>query len=74
MTKKLILYYFYLFEHVPASDLTKTLEMDHNWWKPLLSNKDLERVHPYSKFLMMFSILKECEEIGDKVLVYLFIM
>lgn len=67
MTKKLILYYFYLFEHVSVLDLTKTLEIDYNWWKPLLSNNDQERVYPYSKFLMMFSILKECEEIGDKV-------
>lgn len=43
--------------------------MDLNWWKPLITKSDLETVYPYSKFIMMFSILKECEEIGDKVLV-----
>lgn len=49
---------------------SKSPEIDLNWWKPLLSKTDIEGVHPYSKFLMMFSILKESEEIGDKVLVY----
>jgi len=69
---------FFLFfnlidEGIPVSvlDVTsaKIPEMDFNWWKPLLAKKNLDTVYPYSKFIMMFSILKECEEIGDKVLV-----
>lgn len=42
-------------------------EFDLNWWKSVIQKKDLETVYPYAKFIMMFSILQECEEIGDKV-------
>ncbi|VVC29861.1 Hypothetical protein CINCED_3A017329 [Cinara cedri] len=59
-------------EPVEVTDLTgaKSPDLDHNWWKPLVSKNDLESIHPYSKFLMMFSILKESEEIGDKVILF----
>jgi len=59
-------------ETIPVSDLTKAKipEIDLNWWKPLLSKKHFDTVYPYSKFIMMFSILKECEEIGDKVILF----
>ncbi|XP_027843742.2 transcriptional regulator ATRX homolog isoform X2 [Aphis gossypii] len=58
---------------VPGYDLPSTKNSDNaylNWWKPLLSKPQLESVYPYSKFIMMFSILQECENIGDKVLLF----
>jgi len=57
---------------VPDFDLSNTRNPDMNylnWWKPLVSRAELESVYPYSKFIMMFSILQECENIGDKVYV-----
>lgn len=60
-------------EHIPVpfteSTKAKVSEFDLNWWKSLVPKKDFDTVYPNSKFIMMFSILKECEEIGDKVLV-----
>ncbi|XP_060870004.1 transcriptional regulator ATRX homolog [Metopolophium dirhodum] len=52
------------------SSITKKPNTYLNWWKPYVSNSDLESVYPYSKFIMMFSILQECEKIGDKVLLF----
>ncbi|XP_029342269.1 transcriptional regulator ATRX-like [Acyrthosiphon pisum] len=57
--------------HIPVSILNSSITKKPNtylkWWKPYVSNSDLESVYPYSKFIMMFSILQECEKIGDKV-------
>ncbi|KAL4113339.1 hypothetical protein QTP88_016979 [Uroleucon formosanum] len=58
---------------VPSFDLPCTKNTDKhytNWWKPLVSRAEMETVYPYSKFIMMFSILQECENIGDKVLLF----
>jgi len=55
---------------VPGFDLPNTKNTDTHytdWWKPFVSRADMESVYPYSKFTMMFSILQECENIGDKV-------
>jgi len=55
---------------VPGFDLPNNKNTDTSytdWWKPLVSRAEMESVHPYSKFIMMFSILQECENIGDKV-------
>ncbi|XP_050540610.1 transcriptional regulator ATRX homolog isoform X2 [Daktulosphaira vitifoliae] len=50
---------------------TRGTDLDPNWWKPLIPKRSmLNSVHPFSKFIMMFAILKECEEIGDKVLLF----
>lgn len=67
----IILVFCVIVKNIPVSEPTRS-EMDLNWWKSVISKKDLETVYPYSKFIMMFSILKECEEIGDKVLVQLY--
>ncbi|XP_050055172.1 transcriptional regulator ATRX homolog isoform X3 [Aphis gossypii] len=59
---------------VPISVLDSTITKKPNtylkWWKPYVTKTDLESVYPYSKFIMMFSILQECEKIGDKVLLF----
>ncbi|XP_022173106.1 transcriptional regulator ATRX homolog isoform X2 [Myzus persicae] len=60
--------------HIPVSILNSSITKKPNtylkWWKPYVSKSDLESVYPYSKFIMMFSILLECEKIGDKVLLF----
>lgn len=61
--------YFIFNIHNCLNVTLKISDVDHNWWKDLVTKKDLESVYPYSKFIMMFSLLQECEEIGDKVLV-----
>lgn len=66
IVRVLIFIFCFIAENVQVSEPSRS-EINLNWWKPLVSNKDLETVYPYSKFIMMFSILKECEEIGDKV-------
>uniref|UniRef100_A0A2S2Q290 Transcriptional regulator ATRX n=1 Tax=Sipha flava TaxID=143950 RepID=A0A2S2Q290_9HEMI len=53
-----------------SSSIEQIENVDYNWWKELVTKKDLESVYPYSKFIMMFSLLQECEEIGDKVLIF----
>ncbi|XP_060869537.1 transcriptional regulator ATRX homolog [Metopolophium dirhodum] len=58
---------------IPGLDLPNTKNTDKHytdWWKPLVSRAEMESVYPYSKFIMMFSILQECENIGDKVLLF----
>ncbi|XP_060841737.1 transcriptional regulator ATRX homolog isoform X3 [Rhopalosiphum padi] len=60
-------------DEVESYDLPNTKNPDTpylNWWKPLISKAKFESVYPYSKFIMMFSILQECENIGDKVLLF----
>ncbi|XP_025200654.1 transcriptional regulator ATRX homolog isoform X2 [Melanaphis sacchari] len=50
---------------------TKNSDMHYlDWWKPLISKGKFDSVYPFSKFMMMFSILQECENIGDKVLLF----
>jgi hypothetical protein len=67
-----ILFFIDVWVQVPGYDLPNTKNPDTpylNWWKPLISKAKFESVYPYSKFIMMFSILQECENIGDKVYV-----
>ncbi|XP_022173099.1 transcriptional regulator ATRX homolog isoform X2 [Myzus persicae] len=58
---------------IPGFDFPNTKNPDthyFDWWKPLISRAEMDSVYPYSKFIMMFSILQECENIGDKVLLF----
>ncbi|KAH9516920.1 hypothetical protein DERF_007633 [Dermatophagoides farinae] len=44
-----------------------------NWWKNVLKDyddDDIYRIELSSKFILLFSILEECEKVGDKILVF----
>nr|XP_027197711.1 transcriptional regulator ATRX homolog [Dermatophagoides pteronyssinus] len=43
------------------------------WWKNILKdygNDDIYRIELSSKFILLFSIMEECEKVGDKLLVF----
>ena len=37
------------------------------WWKQFIQGDELENIKYSGKLVLLFSILKECEKIGDKV-------
>ena len=47
------------------------LEAQKGWWHQFLENEeDLEKVELGSKMILLLDILRECELMGDKVLVF----
>lgn len=42
------------------------------WFDEYISRDELDNINHSAKIFLLFQILKECEEIGDKVLVNLF--
>ncbi|CAB3359270.1 Hypothetical predicted protein [Cloeon dipterum] len=42
----------------------------NTWWKGIISDEELELLSSGSKMVLLFSILKECQDIGDKILVF----
>jgi transcriptional regulator ATRX len=37
------------------------------WWKQFIEGDELENMKYSGKLILLFSILRECEKIGDKV-------
>jgi transcriptional regulator ATRX len=37
------------------------------WWKQFIDGDELENMKYSGKLILLFSILRECEKIGDKV-------
>jgi transcriptional regulator ATRX len=37
------------------------------WWKQFIEGDELENMKCSGKLILLFSILRECEKIGDKV-------
>lgn len=46
------------------------LETEKEWWQEYCDGEELDNIANSTKILMLFEILKECEQIGDKVLVF----
>ncbi|GFG39285.1 hypothetical protein Cfor_02210, partial [Coptotermes formosanus] len=40
------------------------------WWKQFIEGDEIENIKCSGKLVLLFSILRECEKIGDKVLVF----
>lgn len=40
------------------------------WWSDIVSDEELQDIRSSSKLFLFFTILKHCEEIGDKLLVF----
>ncbi|XP_030246590.1 transcriptional regulator ATRX homolog isoform X2 [Drosophila navojoa] len=45
---------------------TGVISVTNDWWRKYLSKKDLETIMPSNKLRTMFSILRMCEEKGEK--------
>ncbi|KAM8714868.1 hypothetical protein ACLKA7_001991 [Drosophila subpalustris] len=49
---------------------TGLISVTNDWWRKYLSKKDLETIMPSNKLRTMFSILRMCEEKGEKCLIF----
>lgn len=52
------------------SDVDEVVPVEKYWWEEYVTREELDNVNLGSKVFLLFEILKECEEIGDKVLVF----
>lgn len=48
----------------------KTRENPTEWWTQMVTDDDLNNLEHSSKLIVLFSILQQCEAIGDKLLVF----
>lgn len=55
---------------VAADELPEKLSRE--WWAEFMSAEDQYKVEHSGKLVVVAEILRQCEEIGDKVLVVLF--
>ncbi|KAL5279658.1 ATRX.2 family protein [Megaselia abdita] len=46
------------------------MSVTNNWWRNHLTQDDLETLVPSNKLLTMFEILRMCEEMGEKCLIF----
>ncbi|XP_075150194.1 uncharacterized protein LOC142224305 isoform X2 [Haematobia irritans] len=49
---------------------TGQMSVTNDWWRSLLTEKDLESIMPSNKLRTMFKILQMCEEKGEKCLIF----
>uniref|UniRef100_W8AIW8 Helicase ARIP4 n=1 Tax=Ceratitis capitata TaxID=7213 RepID=W8AIW8_CERCA len=49
---------------------TGVISVTNDWWRSLLTEKDLETILPSNKLRTMFEILRMCEEKGEKCLIF----
>ncbi|XP_017857412.1 PREDICTED: transcriptional regulator ATRX homolog isoform X1 [Drosophila arizonae] len=49
---------------------TGVISVTNDWWRKYLSKRDLETIMPSNKLRTMFSILRMCEEKGEKCLIF----
>ena len=45
---------------------TGVMSVTNDWWRSLVTEKDLESIMPSNKLRTMFEVLRMCEEKGDK--------
>ncbi|XP_066143351.1 transcriptional regulator ATRX homolog [Euwallacea fornicatus] len=57
-------------ENGELSESDKEEEEPKQWWDEYVNRQELDNINHSAKIFLLFQILKECEEIGDKVLVF----
>ncbi|XP_061718363.1 transcriptional regulator ATRX homolog isoform X1 [Cydia pomonella] len=58
-------------EEKPNSDIEEIkYENPTEWWMKLVTEEELEDIRHSHKLLLLFDILRQCEAIGDKLLVF----
>lgn len=62
-----LVYSFYIWE-IADSETERLIEQ--NWWKGNFSEEDFKSIDCSGKFMLLFSILADCEARRDKLLVF----
>lgn len=58
------------YESEPENRIESKIENPTEWWTSMVTDKDLDSLRNSGKLMLLFSILKECESVGDKLLVF----
>lgn len=54
----------------PVDELGVTAPMSGSWWSQFVTDEDFIKVEHSGKLVLLMDILRQCELIGDKVLVF----
>ena len=54
----------------PEDELGVTAPMSGSWWSQFISEEDYVKIEHSGKLVLLMDILRQCELIGDKVLVF----
>lgn len=52
------------------NDADRTRSITNVWWKQIISADDLESLFPSNKMILLFEILRLCQERGEKCLIF----
>lgn len=52
----------------PYSELDK-IKLKVDWWKPFCPD-DMQSINHFGKMVLLFSIIKQCKAVGDKLFVF----
>lgn len=58
-----------ILEEEPEEE-TKEETREAEWWSQFVQSEHFEDMRVSAKLLLFFEILKECEQIGDKVYIF----
>ena len=54
----------------PQDELGVTAPLSGSWWSQFVKDEDMEKIEYSGKLVLLMDILRQCELIGDKVLVF----
>jgi transcriptional regulator ATRX len=54
----------------PEDELGVTTPMSSTWWSQFVQDEDMVKMEHSGKLILLMDILRQCELIGDKVLVF----
>lgn len=54
----------------PVDELGVTVPVGSSWWSQFVSDDDMAKMEHGGKLVLLMDILRQCELIGDKVLVF----